>query len=474
MTISFHCPCGKSVHAPDSAAGKRGKCPACGQVLHVPPTPPPDEPTYGVKSDQEPAGRVSPETPDTDRVGRQPNRRRASSPNHPRADAAEAESQADGPSSRGRKRRSRGKPVRSSSVDLLDYAYWLLPLTFLPLAFTLVLGHRDDTFDRLVRSVEKAFPPQEGRAAPAGPPATRPGTPPGDNAGPGRGDSDQEISLDDVLARLPGHRIEGAFLPRRTFLHWVFALASAVFFLGLALVLFRSESPPAHLLGVGLFTATVGIVLLFVVQKLASWTQGHFLISGNVIVLVLFYVAWAIGFSYRAALDPDMGFVASFLGYMFGVGLCEEVCKVLPVLWYYRNRGELPWRTALAWGFVSGVGFGVSEGITYSADFYNGLAPWDIYLVRFVSCVTLHGIWSASTALFICRHPGLIQGDFGWIELLPRLVALVGVSMVLHGLYDTLLKRDLNIPALVVALLSFGWLAWNVEVSRRGEEALAA
>jgi len=37
MAIIFHCEhCGKKIEAPDSAGGKRGKCPACHNKLYVP------------------------------------------------------------------------------------------------------------------------------------------------------------------------------------------------------------------------------------------------------------------------------------------------------------------------------------------------------------------------------------------------------------------------------------------------------
>src|SRR5262245_16044483 len=37
MPINMSCPsCGKTLSAPDSAAGKKAKCPACGQVMIVP------------------------------------------------------------------------------------------------------------------------------------------------------------------------------------------------------------------------------------------------------------------------------------------------------------------------------------------------------------------------------------------------------------------------------------------------------
>jgi DNA-directed RNA polymerase subunit RPC12/RpoP len=38
MSISFHCEhCGKRIQAPDTAAGKKGKCPACHNQVFVPP-----------------------------------------------------------------------------------------------------------------------------------------------------------------------------------------------------------------------------------------------------------------------------------------------------------------------------------------------------------------------------------------------------------------------------------------------------
>lgn len=45
MSIRTTCQsCGKAVKAPDSAAGKRGKCPFCGHSVRIPSLPPPPEP----------------------------------------------------------------------------------------------------------------------------------------------------------------------------------------------------------------------------------------------------------------------------------------------------------------------------------------------------------------------------------------------------------------------------------------------
>lgn len=273
----------------------------------------------------------------------------------------------------------------------------------------------------------------------------------------GKGDPDE------LIRALPGGRIEGAHLPKHSYVHWLYALLAAAGFFAVGFFLVPPENGRTlQLVLIGLFTGTVGILLLLLAQFLAEATQGHLLISRNPVILILYYVAYGIGFSYRAATDPENGFVASFLGYTFGVGLCEEVCKALPLIFYYRTAEKPSWCVACSWGFASGVGFGVAEAILYASD-YNGVATAGIYVVRFVSCIALHAVWSTSTALFIHKYQAFIQGDLAWHDYIPRVIFLVAVPMVLHGLYDTALKKDVNSLALVVALASFAWFVWCIE-----------
>lgn len=48
MPITLNCACGKSLRVPDSAAGKKAKCPACAAVLDVP-APPEPEPVFEIQ-----------------------------------------------------------------------------------------------------------------------------------------------------------------------------------------------------------------------------------------------------------------------------------------------------------------------------------------------------------------------------------------------------------------------------------------
>jgi RsiW-degrading membrane proteinase PrsW (M82 family) len=124
------------------------------------------------------------------------------------------------------------------------------------------------------------------------------------------------------------------------------------------------------------------------------------------------------------------------------------------------------------WGLASGIGFGVAEGIIYSADFYNGVAAGDVYLVRFVSCVGLHAIWAAAVAVMITRYRDEVQRDWDWPQMLFAVLKVQAVPMVLHGLYDVMLKKGMDFSALLVALFSFVWLAFMIERSRREEGAM--
>jgi hypothetical protein len=57
-----------------------------------------------------------------------------------------------------------------------------------------------------------------------------------------------------------------------------------------------------------------------------------------------------------------------------------------------------------------------------------------------------------------------------WYEWLAQLLLLISVPMTLHGLYDTLLKREMKVYALLVAAASFIWLVFLIERARSGDK----
>lgn len=491
MAIVVDCPCGKQLRAADSAAGKKGKCPGCGQVLRVPHPAGRAEPGPFVATPAETAGHPAAVPPvpvappaqanlasDPDdygaydlspaaappRVTVPAARATASStpplpptPHAARAPVATQVEDDDGPDLAALAAARPPRPVPlppvpvplpplaapagASSGTASRFMYLVLLAAMIPLAVSTLAGKEAATVgDRIARTIEHH-------------PEVRTAT-----------------SEADLFNALPDHRIEGALHARDTKMHWGYAgLSGGLFFAATLFVLPRAASRPRHLLLIGLFTGTIGILLLLAVQWAAFATDGVW-VKGRGVLTLLFYLVKFIGFSYRSALDDDTNLFLSLFGFTFGVGMCEEVCKALPAYWALKTGRLLGWRDACRWGFISGVGFGVSEGITYAGDTYNGIDGADAYVVRFVSCVALHAVWSAAAAITLFRRQNLIHEAGHWASELLNLVVVLIVPMVLHGLYDTLLKKEHEALALLTAVVSFAWLAWNIEWARKGED----
>ena len=436
MSIAFNCAaCGKSYHVKEELAGKKAKC-KCGNVFVVPNESTAEDDILGFK--EEVAAHKPPPVRPPPAVA---------TVKHVATPAQVAKPQAAKP---------RAVAVHPALMEserrggLRRFAYLALLLALAPLVWSTVVRDDFDPEAALEQTIEHhpEIAPKIAQIM-----------------------KSEQATEEDLFNALPDHKVEGAWLSRDTWQHWFYALLSSAAFTGLLLLAFpkATESVP-KLLAVGAFTATVGIFLLLGFQYVADWTQGFWL-RGRGIIVLLFYIVKFIGFSYRAALDPETSFVLSALGFTFGVGLCEEICKSLPVLVHYQSKAEWPWKTACVVGLISGVGFGVSEGITYSSDFYNGISSGQIYVVRFVSCVALHAVWSGSAAIFIFRHHGQMhEQESAWGVALVW-VMLVSIPMLLHGLYDTLLKKDHSGWALAAALVSFAWFAWQIEKARQDFDA---
>lgn len=276
----------------------------------------------------------------------------------------------------------------------------------------------------------------------------------------------------EVFDLIPSHRIVGAALSRHTSAHWILALLSALLFWEFILIVQpMGNSTSRQLWAVGIFTGTIGIFMLLVVQVAAVVASA--LEGGGALLLIIIPLKF-VGWSYEAAMDPENSFVASMLGFTFGVGLMEEFFKALPLYWHFKRSASLDVRGAVVWGLATGIGFGVSEGVSYCGSFYNGVSGGGTYVVRFSSCVALHAVWSATAAILVWKRQELLQGLERWYQWIPPVFATLWISMILHGFYDTCLKKDQGIAALGSALLSFAVFFWTYDRACREEKARAA
>jgi ribosomal protein S27E len=350
-------------------------------------------------------------------------------------------------------------------------SYVVYFLTLLPLGLMILLPKGDDQNTQMVEAEHEAENEGEPLVAPDADQLHDPAA--DDDFGPAMDEEtgeelafeEQQIDLEGFLHSLPGHRIPGALLSRDSWFHWLFAAVSGVVFALLFLGLFRSYM---HAMGgaivAGVFTATIGIILLLGLQ-LAAFASAGIGLRGfgrrAGILALIFLAVKAIGYSYRCALEPGAGFVSSFMGFTLGVGICEEICKILPVIVYMATATNVSWQSSCLVGLASGVGFGVSEGIMYSSNYYNGISGGDIYLVRFISCVALHSVWTGAGAVLLYFNQDNLQSD--WSDIIMILALTLGIPIILHGLYDTLLKQNMPAMALLTAVVSVAWLISVVE-----------
>lgn len=161
--------------------------------------------------------------------------------------------------------------------------------------------------------------------------------------------------------------------------------------------------------GYMLFTATVGVLVCLVMQRLP-------IINGL----------------YK---DINQNLVGALFGFVFGVGPVEEFTKLLPLLVFGVLRRQIKnSRMGIFLGLMSGLGFALSESID-NVDIFSEKAGavGALFQMFFrVLCLSfLHGAWC-----------GIIGYNLGLNikkqtrPLWPTVVASLAVSSVLHGLYD--------------------------------------
>jgi len=80
-----------------------------------------------------------------------------------------------------------------------------------------------------------------------------------------------------------------------------------------------------------------------------------------------------------------------------------------------------------------------------------------------------HGVSTAAAALFLHRFQGLLEGKMTWGDAFLRLLILISIPMVLHGLYNTFAAKNMAGLALATDLFNFGWLALMIETARDKE-----
>lgn len=190
----------------------------------------------------------------------------------------------------------------------------------------------------------------------------------------------------------------------------------------------------------------------FKTAQVRTSTTVLFFFLLQVIVFVLWDILglpkWpVINFFY--ALTEHNFWPARLIGYILGVGVCEEVVKALPLIFLILKAREpyIP-QSLVFYGLMSGIAFGVFEGVQYQMTINSTLdysSAFFMNIARLTSLPFLHAIWSGIAGYFIA-----------FANLYPRYrISLyflaIFVPACIHGLYDTL---GWSLPGLFLTFLS--------------------
>lgn len=154
-------------------------------------------------------------------------------------------------------------------------------------------------------------------------------------------------------------------------------------------------------------------------------------------ILCLLQAVTPIGTHYAHALRvTDAPFSVVLFSCIVVVGICEEVIKAIPLLFSSWKWGlQFDSRAGMFLGAMSGFGFAFGESVFYTVVVYAPtISTYEdaiaVQLTRFISCTLLHGAYSAVTGFFIAT--GTTNPAAKW----PAIFVGIGLTAVLHGLYD--------------------------------------
>ena len=155
-----------------------------------------------------------------------------------------------------------------------------------------------------------------------------------------------------------------------------------------------------------------------------------------------------------------------WISFVVGVGFPEELSKAVILVLMFKKQDHLTPHTMLFYGLMSGLGFGIYEGVNYQFGINLTISRTasEYYLLnvlRLTSLPFLHAVWTGIAGHFIgfaYRYPE--RGRLLW-------GAALFVPMVLHGTYDAFANTALGVVVAMFSVLALNlYLARSMELDR--------
>jgi len=193
--------------------------------------------------------------------------------------------------------------------------------------------------------------------------------------------------------------------------YWAVALYFSAIWALFFYYLFKTQQMSPRLCALCFFfTGIVSISVLLLIQRIPPWT-----------------------ILYASAHSQSM--LPQFLGMFLGVGVHEELCKAAILFWLVKRPGQflIP-QTVVFYGMMSGLGFGIYEGVNYQMHLNREQGVDQAYLLniaRLTSLPFLHAVWTGLAGYFISFAALYPKKRYGlWI-------LAIGVPAMFHATYNT-------------------------------------
>ena len=211
-------------------------------------------------------------------------------------------------------------------------------------------------------------------------------------------------------------------------------------------------------------------------HEIPNWARNKI----GIVVYLPRLLLWIIGRSYHETLaimfdgKPPESFLTFIIYHLLSVGLCEELIKLAPALaalltyqgdWRLRKDSFNSQLVYLA--MIGGLAFGLGEAVFYHFSIYlPGNFGWGIYVLRFMTLVTIHAVWAGISGWILAHvFGGRIRSCFAvWAHGLGPVTG--GVLVVLTLACSDFLHTSHNLSSDqlwilawdVVSLALFAWL----------------
>lgn len=167
---------------------------------------------------------------------------------------------------------------------------------------------------------------------------------------------------------------------------------------------------------------------------------------------------------HRNALVHSNGFFIQFIMMLLFAGIPEEICKVAPIFFMLRRPGTiLKPQTVVFYGLLSGLTFGLYEGVLYQIGINKHMDADTAYylnVLRLTSLPFLHATWCGISSYFVAFSAILPAHRYGLC------VIAIAVPALLHALYNSLGIFSI-LPAFISILLLMLYLSKLADMKNR-------